>query len=264
MNEIKPPEEFWDLDDDDLDLDQPPSAAESSPEPVPEAAPAPVEQDSPQPVAEQAPATETPVEAPVKVKAKRQLPKLSLIEKISVLAVIVTLGGAAAWGISTYFRHAPQGEVVKFDTDFPVKGNSVTVSEIESWWRSPIREGEDADRGVRIAINLIPCARIKIEDTQNALLWVTFRNGNNDLVGDPINLVISGGKFDGTGSDEIEIHSTSGFSNASEINAYTNEDIKPWSIVMVEGSEGEEFSSESEPFLNARIEANIPQEKEVD
>lgn len=263
MNNNNSSEDFWDLDDDDLDLD--PSSPEEEPPPLP--TPEPVEQAAPEPAAaspEPAPTPATPAEKRVKKKGKSKASKLSIIEKISLLVVITFLGGVAAWGISLYYEHAPEGELITFDTDFPIQGDSVTVSEIETWWRSPVRKGDDADRGVRLSINLIPCARIKIEDTKDALLWVTFRNGDKDMIGDPINLAISNGKFIESGSEEIEIHSTSGFGNASRINAYTNGDIAPWSVVVIEANADEEFSSKSDPFLKVRIEAKVPEENEVD
>lgn len=273
-------EDFWDLDDDDLDLESPsqdptPSSEESGePDPAPaeitppEPAQEPAAQPDPEPVAEVAPspepAPEKRKEIKVKGKSKPILPKMSAIEMISVLTVLLILGGVAAWGISNFYKYAPNGDLITFDDDFPIKGESVTISELETWWRKPIREGEKTDRGVRLAINLIPCARIKVEDTQDSLLWVTFRNGDKNLVGDPINLAISNGKFLGSGSDEIEIHATSGFMNPSEINAYTNGDIDPWSVVIVEGNEGAEFSPDSEPFIKVMIEAKVPDKKEVE
>ena len=264
MNNNNSSEDFWDLDDDDLDLDPPAPAEEPSPEPAPE----PIAEASPEPIAEPDPepsrSPSPSAEKPVKVKERRKITKVSLIEKISILAVLTCLGGVAAWGLTLYYKHAPEGELITFDTDFPIQGDSVTVSEVDTWWRAPIREGENTDRGVRLPINLIPCARIKIQDTQNALLWVTFRNGAKDLVGDPINLAISNGKFVTSGTEEVEIHSTSGFQNASEINAYAIGDIDPWSIVVVEAKDGEEFSSDSDPFLKVRIEAKVPKENEVD
>ena len=263
MNNNNSSEDFWDLDDDDLDL-APPSPAE---EPPPLTTPEPVEQAAPEPAAaspEPAPTPAAPAEKQAKKKEKRKVSKLSIIEKISLLVVITFLGGIGAWGVSLYYKHAPEGELITFDTDFPIQGDSVTVSEVETWWRSPVREGDDADRGVRLSINLIPCARIKIKDTKDALLWVTFRNGEKDLIGDPINLAISNGKFIESGSEEIEIHSTSGFENASRINAYTNGDIAPWSVVIIEANADEEFSSKSDPFLKVRIEAKVPVENEVD
>jgi len=264
MNNDNSSEDFWDLDDDDdLDFDPPAPAEEATPEPAEQAAPAPLVSPEPEPDPETAPPRNKPTEIRVKgkVSANRTLTRISPIEKISILAVIVLLGAIAAWGLTLYYKHAPEGNLITFDTDFPIQGESTTVSEVETWWRHPIREGENADQGVRTTINLIPCARIKITDTKNALLWVTFRNGERDLVGDPINLAISNGKFVESGSDEIEIHSTSGFTNSSEINAYGNGDIDPWSVVIVEAKSGEEFSSDSEPFVNVRIEATIPNEK---
>ena len=141
MNNNNSSEDFWDLDDDDLDLDAPSPEEEPPPLPTPE----PVEQAAPEPAAaspEPVPTPAAPAEKRVKKKEKSKVSKLSIIEKISLLIVITFLGGVAAWGVSLYYKHAPEGELITFDTDFPIQGDSVTVSEVETWWRSPVREGD--------------------------------------------------------------------------------------------------------------------------
>jgi len=260
------PEDFWDLGDDDLDVNLPADEEEETPNPQEEA----TRSDSPAedpPVEEQEITDEKTAPPAVKVDPAEETAKstgslgkwladLSLIEKASLLILIACLAGAAVWGISSYHKEAPQGELITFDEDFPIKGDSITATAVETWWREPIRSGDNADRGVVLEARLIPCARIKLQDAGSATLQITFRNGKRDLVGDPITLEVEGGKFTKTNSDEITINSTSGFSSTSDLNAYTNGDIDPWSVVVEENGDS---SDSDEPFLTVRI---VPTYKE--
>ena len=167
--------------------------------------------------------------------------------------------GAFAWGISFFYRDAPEGELVKFIEDFPIKGEDVTIETVETWWRKPVRSGDEPDVGVVIDSNLIPCARIKLSEGGSTTLQVSFRDGDQNLIGDTINLSVVNGKFfsndsdDSDDSDEIVVHSTSGFNNPSRIHAYANEDFAPWSLVIIESHD---IDSDSDPLVKARISAS--------
>lgn len=191
-------------------------------------------------------------------KGKRDAKPVSTIEKISLALTIVLLIGIFAWGVSMFYRDAPEGELVTFDEDFPIQGENVTVESVDTWWRKPVRTGENADPGVVIDVNLIPCARVKISDGDSTTLQISFRDDEENLVGDTINLVVSGGKFERNGGDEIVVNSTSGFTNPSRLNAYANEDIDPWSLTITENSSG---SSSSETLVKARISASTQDKK---
>ena len=261
--------DFWDLGDDDLDLDgaleevrddQREGAAEAVGAEVveelspPEPAVDPASEDGVN-SAETMPEETQPTLVRKKdgwTEEKKEQPPLSFIEKISLVAVVACLLGAAAWVVSTFYRDAPQGKLITFNEDYPAKGNKVSIEEVETWWREPIRTGKDADVGVVVGSNLIPCARIKISEGSSTSLRVTFRDSDQQLVGDTINLLIENGKFVETGSEEISIHSTAGFENPSRINSYDNEDINPWSLAIIE-----EDSDDNDPLVKARISADF-------
>jgi hypothetical protein len=258
------PEDFWDLGDDDLDVNLPaleeaqrpgPIEEPSELEEVAEAHAAELEQHSGVQEEELPTAGDDLQESGGEPGSSagsigQWLKTLSIIEKASLLILIACLAGAAIWGVSSYYKEAPQGQLITFDENFPVKGAKITAAEVETWWRRPIRSGANVDRGVVIEANLIPCARIKLQDSGSTTLQVTFRNGKRDLIGDPITLTVEAGKFTSTNSDEITINSTSGFSSASDLNAYTNGDIDPWSIMI---EESDDSSNGDEPFLRVRI-----------
>ena len=178
---------------------------------------------------------------------------LSMVEKVSLLSVLIILFGAASWGVSSYYENAPEPELVLFDEDFPIEGIYAAVAEIETYWRKPVRTGEDADHGVQLKACLIPCARIKLTGSGTAALAVSFRNSKQELIGDPISLDVENGMFKKTGSAEITLTSTAGFENPSEINAYMNEDIDPWSVLFVEGAPGTNPSYKEEDNELAKV-----------
>jgi hypothetical protein len=186
-------------------------------------------------------------------ESRKEATTVSTVEKISLIAVIACLVGAFAWGISFFYRDAPEGELVKFIEDFPIKGEDVTIETVETWWRKPVRSGDKTDVGVVIDSNLIPCARIKLSEGGSTTLQVSFRDGDQNLIGDTINLSVVNGKFFSNDSDEIVVHSTSGFNNPSRIHAYANEDFAPWSLVIIESHD---IDSDSDPLVKARISAS--------
>lgn len=173
----------------------------------------------------------------------------SALEKLFLLAVILVFIGLLSWGITTFYAEAPEGELVEFTTEFPVVGEKVTVASVETWWREPVRSGDEVDVGVVIEAQLIPCAEIEISEGTGTTLQVSFRDAEDQLIGDIINLTVAGGRFADSDAPAVTIHATDGFHNASKINPYVNGDSDPWSLVIVESSDSEE------PLVKARVSA---------
>jgi len=256
------PLDDWDLDDDELSLGETikltpiglrdrnpvkPETDKVSPSPKPEtfepkpspAAPAQAsvedkDEDAPKPARRRA--TQPPEQKEKKGK-KDKKSSTTAIEKISLLLVCLTLFGLVFWGISTFLNEAPEGELIKFTTDFPVQGEKVTIKSVETWWRTPVTTGEDADFDVVPDTELIPCARITLEDGDGTTLQASFRDGEGQLIGDTLNLVVTNGKFAKSDSSEITVHATAGFTNASNINPYVNGDVDPWALIIVESED---------------------------
>jgi hypothetical protein len=257
-------DDFWDLGDDDLDLEKlaeekpvEPAATPVLPE-TREPARAPQDLEAPSRERESDPATPAPKAAPKRGHTSSPTSgpgPTSTMEKGLLAALTVSLAGLAYWGITAFFNNAPNGEVVEFIEDFPIKGEKITIETVETWWREPVREGDDPDVGVVIDAKLIPCAKIKLVASGSASLQVSFRDGEDKLIGDTMNLTVEDGKFGQSGSDEIDVHATSGFRNPARFNAYVNADIAAWSVVIVEDSRTET------PLVRARLEANRKETK---
>ncbi len=263
----KPQNDFWDLGD---DLD-PGEAIESSPPkqqspgPAPArttpAAPATPPEDIPGDLGDDLPPPPAPSQKPaaaapsqsrrVRVKETiREDKPTTMVEKTFIGVLLASLLGVAIWGVAAYLDTAPNGELTEYKEDFPIQGESVTVENIETWWREPVRDGEDADIGVVVEARLIPCASIKISDSSTTNLQVSFRDGENKLIGDIINLSVRDGQFEKNNSNEISVNATAGFNNPTTINPYINRDIEPWTLAIVEGG------TSDEPIVKTRIEAN--------
>ena len=273
------PDDDWDLDDDELSLGesikpspkalpaQKPEApvfSTSQPKEIPQEEPRPVPRRE-SPVSADAPASQPlaepePEATPPSPRLSRSDPAESgpssgsqshLLEKISLLAVLVCLVGVAIWTFSNFLTEAPEGELVAFTSDFPVESDSLTIEAVETWWREPITEGDDADVGVVLGTQLIPCASITLKSSETANLQISFRDGEDKLIGDIINLSVENGRFRQSDSNEIIIHATAGFPNASDLHPYTLGEIDPWSLVIVEES------NLGNPIVKARVSPNL-------
>ena len=264
----EPQNDFWDLGDDDLDPDEAKESSQSKQQPTDSASAqdtpaAPLEEllsdldDDPLPPAlppqetEPADPPET-TPTPRRYRAKetgREATPTTEIEKIFIGSLLAVLVGLTVWGGYTYVGAAPNGNLAEYKEDFPIQGESVTIESVETWWREPVRDGGDPDVGVVVEARLIPCASIKISEGGSSTLQVSFRDGEDQLIGDILNLSVSNGKFE-NGSNEALVYATDGFTNPTTINPYVNQDIAPWTLAIVESADG------AEPIVKTRIEAN--------
>ena len=264
----EPQNDFWDLGDDDLDPDEAKESCQSKQQPTDSASAqdtpaAPLEEilsdldDDPLPPAlppqetEPADPPET-TPTPRRYRAKetgREATPTTEIEKIFIGSLLALLVGLTVWGGYTYVGAAPNGNLAEYKEDFPIQGESVTIESVETWWREPVRDGGDPDVGVVVEARLIPCASIKISEGGSSTLQVSFRDGEDQLIGDILNLSVSNGKFE-NGSNEALVYATDGFTNPTTINPYVNQDIAPWTLAIVESADG------AEPIVKTRIQAN--------
>ena len=261
----EPQNDFWDLGDDDLDPDEAKESSQPKQQSTDSASAqdtpaAPLEEilsdleDDPLPPALPPQETDPPETTPTprRYRAKetgREATPTTEIEKIFIGSLLAVLVGLTVWGGYTYVGAAPNCNLAEYKEDFPVQGESITIESVETWWREPVRDGGDPDVGVVVEARLIPCASIKISGGETSTLQVSFRDGEDQLIGDILNLSVSNGKFE-NGSNEALVYATDGFTNPTTINPYVNQDIAPWTLAIVESADG------AEPIVKTRIEAN--------
>ena len=188
---------------------------------------------------------------------------ITKLEKGTLVALILLLIGATALGLSTFYDHAPEGTLMVFDQDFPIEGKIVSVAEIETYWRKPVRKGVNADR-VKLNARLIPCARVRLTGGGDAALIFSFRDSEKKLIGDSISLAVVNGKFTRSGTEEIFINSTAGFTDFADINSLINGDVPPWSLLLTEGEPGQtpSFKDKDKQLAVVRLETQVRQSKE--
>lgn len=136
------------------------------------------------------------------------------------------------------------------EVDFPVKGGSVVIREIQTFWRKPDRE---VDKGVRLEAKFIPAAEIRLKSSGSGSLRFFFENPEGDLVGDSVTLEFAGGSFEQSGDDTASIYATSGFEDLGAYNDYLTEQVHFWHLVVLEGPGLQADGSEYKEILRMRI-----------
>lgn len=178
-----------------------------------------------------------------------QIKALSLVERISIALLAAILLVAGIWASSAVAARVPEN-ADSSRLKFPLKGKSVVLATFDSYWRSPIREGENSDDGVSKSIELIPSAVITLDPNSKAKsLRFLFRDETGTYVGDSTTVQTSGGKFlpnDDTttriNGNQATISATTGFINRGEIISYLSDDNFQWNFVVFESSDGEKFT----------------------
>ncbi|MGA0845355.1 MAG: hypothetical protein ACO3RV_02350 [Luteolibacter sp.] len=163
----------------------------------------------------------TPDENP----AKRLILPLNGIERIGLLVLLLTL---VAGGIGFYFfsiRQLPTETRRTDETDFPIQGDRVSVSDAATFWRIPQTEGPNADK-VRRGTALVPV--IELSAGGQGAIRVLFRNEDREFIGDAVILPVDG-------KDRIKVISTAGFDEIGMHAAYRTGDGRPWTATVYEG-----------------------------
>ena len=226
-------------------------------------APAPAPETS-QPASAAETATETTIETAAETKSfseivKNALSSLSLIEQASIGLLAAILLVAAIWSTSIVSARIPN-TIIASKLKYPLKGETVVIEGLETYWRSPIREGVNIDEGVSESIEIIPEVKITLHPKSTAKsLRLLFRDEEGRFVGDSSTVRISGSKFLPsenvtaiTQGNLATIHATSGFQHEGELISYLADEKFQWEIVILESKNGQEFTE----FMAIPISAN--------
>lgn len=142
----------------------------------------------------------------------------------------------AIWVISRFFTQLHfQSKMVDMP-DFPVSGQHATLSEAETYWREPVRDGPSRDVAKREVV-MIPVLDLSLESGKSSqgALRIIFRNNEGTPIGDPITRSFSGGHFDASGNAKISFPSTNGFTDKGTFNGYRTRTGRPWMADVMEG-----------------------------
>lgn len=277
-------EDLWDLDD---DLDQPEAAATSAVEEAPEAEPEPAQEELelepaeepveeetetleeeeenalPEPTPEPEPVADpTPAPAEEVVEATEPTPEASEVsrpiiekpqgkERIGLIVLAVVFLGLGIWWIAGLMSDVPTTRLGEDEPDFPIAGRFIEAKSATSFWRTPIREGDQADIA-RADILAIPVLEVSITGSGDGVLRAIFRDDQGEFVGDSITRTFTSGHFDQSNSPTVEFPATSGFTEDAEFNAYRVGGDR-WSVEILEGPSANASGSEFKSLFKAPV-----------
>mgnify|MGYP000740101185 CR=1 FL=1 len=209
----------------------------------PEALPAvPARQDEPRP---------TPASRPKPTSRLTETAGTSGKEKVALVASGVVALGLAVWLVIGMFSGVPTTRIGDNQPELPAAGSFTTVATLETFWREPIREGENRDIARR-EVAMIPVVSLTLDDSRSGALRVIFYDSQGDSVGDAVSQPFTGGQFDGTGSPTIEIAATDGFTDPGDFDAYRVGGER-WTVEIREGPSTNAPGREFKELLSAPI-----------
>lgn len=215
----------------------PPSAAAPPPAPEPHTpAPAPqaAEVDEFSPVV---PAHAVPV-------SLRPHLRLSPIERICLIGLLVVLiAGAGAILVFSLNRLPTEAQRAKAN-DFPIKGEHLTIVSAKSYWRAPVVTGPTPDT-VRRGTQLLPVLELAVSGGP-AAIRVLFRNEDRGVVGDAVTRTVSS-------AGTLKIPATAGFDDLGMHAAYRTGESKPWTIEVLEAPTEDTTGRQFKPLFEINI-----------
>ena len=152
--------------------------------------------------------------------------KFSKLEKISLFAIASALFICSALAIIHLFKQIPVESEFSKKVSLPVNGKILSVTSIETYWRSPNKQGDNADI-VKSGVILIPAIKIQVSGSSGAIR-IFFRDSDGSLVGDSTTLPISG-------KQTLTISATDGFADMGMHASYRTGEDRPWIVQALEG-----------------------------
>ncbi len=220
--------------------EEPPEEEAPAPEEEPAAAsptrePESVEAEERETAVESVESETAPEPAEASTRESSSPPTLSLPSRrdlISLGVLAAVFLGLAIWWIAGQFSDIPTTRIGGDEPQLPVQGEHAKVAKASTYWREPVREGENRDV-TRPEVSYIPVVSVKVADGTGALRAI-FRTHTGDFVGDSITRVFENGRFLDNGSDTIEFPATDGYETDGDMNGYRVGDDR-WSVEIFEG-----------------------------
>ena len=156
---------------------------------------------------------------------------------------MLLVGGGATIFLGSLNR-LPTEAIKAESTDFPIKGERVTISAATSYWRAPITDGPDADT-FRRGTELLPVLELTASGGP-ALIRIFFRDQEGATIGDAMTR-----KIDGEGV--VKIPATAGFDDPGMHAAYRTGESKPWTVQVWEITSGDASSGKSEKLFEMNV-----------
>lgn len=257
--------DLWDLDQDFPSPGTIPSAPDTSTgeptlpfaeQPAFEPMPAPATaSDASVPPTPKAPPETQPLESkPNGAPPKVSTTPLSPVERSGIIALALSFIGLAIWGISALSADLSTSSASDLKLHLPAAGQHATVSAIDTFWRTPIADGENRDP-VRLGVRFIPVIEVTLAEGSSGVIRVLFRNRDGLVMGDSITRAFKNGTFTSSGTATAEFPATDGFEQDAQINAY-QVGSNPWTFQVLEGPSADASGSDFKPLLEGPISPN--------
>lgn len=137
--------------------------------------------------------------------------------------------------------------------DFPVEGDHAKVEQAASYWREPVRDGEQRDVA-RPEVEFLPAVEITLAGGDGALRAI-FRDQHDAFIGDPITRSFSGGRFADSDGATLEFAATDGFHGQGQYHSYRVGD-EPWHVEFLEASSANAPGSEFRTLFRMPLSSN--------
>jgi len=228
--------------------------AETEVEPTPEqesptASPASEESTTAASSPEPEPARQEPVATPKPSQPVMTKPDRKEWIGLGVLGAVFL--AVAIWWITGLFSSVTTTRMGEDEPEFPIEGQFIEAKSAVSFWRKPIRDGENADVA-RSEVVYLPVAVVTLKGTGDGVLRAIFRDDEGSFVGDTITRSFTAGHFDDSGSPTVEFPATSGFQEHSDFNAYRVGGNR-WTVEVLEGPSANAQGSEFKLLFKAPI-----------
>ena len=192
------------------------------------------------------------VENPVNpLPALSSLVPSSKKERFGLATVAALVTGIGIWWLTGLFSDVATTRLGKDQPDLPVKGSYAAIDSAESYWRSPIRDGDNPDK-IRPEVAMVPVLRLRLDEASSGVIRVNFRDAGGDFVGDTVNLAFSDGRFTGTGEPSADFTATDGFKELSDFNQY-RVGSERWTADVLEGPSSDASGSEFRKLFSVPI-----------
>jgi hypothetical protein len=171
--------------------------------------------------------SQTPTSSGIKV-TRRDIISLTLFSFLLILAGI--------WVVSHFFGKFTLKSEYLEAPNYPIHGEHTTIAHAKTYWREPIRTGEDRDFARR-DVTLIPILEVTIhpEKSNVGALLVTFKDSKGRAVGDSIRRAFAVGRFEASQNPTISFPGTDGFMTEGDFNGYRINSREPWMVEIFEG-----------------------------
>ena len=177
----------------------------------------------------------------------------SKIEKIAISALCAVLALGATLTLIHFSNRVPTRPLVAEEIDFPVTGKIVEITAASTYWREPVKTGENADV-VRRDTQLIPVLKLSLTAKSGAIR-VFFRNEDGLVMGDGITRAVKG-------NAEVVVAATAGFEDVGMHTAYRTGDSKRWVVQVFEAPDAtsprEKLRKVLEMDISTQIQSSAP------